>query len=490
MNNKKDSIAKGGGSLVIARVLGMAFSFLLFVFLARHSVIEAGQFRTVMTYMIIAEYLGMLGMHRWLATEMAIEGERQWPAFLAMTQCAILICALMSLVYIGVSYAGIYSPDLSLGILLAAYVTIACGIYDCVQAAYVGLGKSHDMAKLNIIENVVRSLLALLLLKLGYSVIAIIVVYIGSRWLIALLGLYRIKQLFHGVSWFLPKSAIKPMLQEIIQQSPKFIVIIAAFILLRNSAMVILPAVKTEQEVALLGVAYQLFDLILVAPSMLAISANNVFVNKAEKSLAALKRVSSQLISLTSVTMFPLLAIMASLSSYVLKFLYGAKYLEAALSLQWLMLASMLMIIDQVLSQIMLSKRDYRGDMISIAWGGLSAMLLAAMFSYGYGHNGAAFSIFCAITINVLIRMIRLQFIFPWQLLLRIIWRPLLSALVIYLTADVLQTFAINQAIQNSAYLWILWVPLLLLEYIGMLFLLGGINLAKRKRLKQFLFQR
>jgi len=61
-HQKRDSVAKGGSSVAIARMVGMVFSFLLFILLARKSAESAGMFKTVMTYVIIAESLGMLGL--------------------------------------------------------------------------------------------------------------------------------------------------------------------------------------------------------------------------------------------------------------------------------------------------------------------------------------------------------------------------------------------------------------------------------------------
>ena len=484
MSEKKDSVAKGGGSLMVARLLGMGLSFLLFLVLARNSAEDAGFFRTVVTYILMAEFLGMLGLHRWLSTEIAPEGHHRWPVFLATTTFTIGSSVLLTIVYFVIAYLGIYSPSLSKGIFLGALAVIPSGIFSCVQSALVGIGRSQSMGKLTLLESMVRCIASIGLLLLEYPVIDIVWVFVVTRWIIALIGMYSLTRTFQADTW-IPKLSL---LKQVAWQSPRFAVIILAFVLLKNAGLIILPALHNEAEAGVFAVAYQLFDLILIVPSVLALASNNLFVNKANQSDVSLRKISAQLISITSLALFPLAAITAGFAPNFLHFLYGPHYLAAKNPLMLLMLASSFMMIDQVLSQVMVARKDYHSDMRSILVGGISAVILTVIASHWFGATGASAALAVAILMAVLTRLKFLEKVFPIKLLWLTTWKAIFASAVLYLICIFSFSLPLFANFADSKYMWMVWVPVLLLIYAMMIYALGGISLAKRQRMKKFLF--
>lgn len=486
MKFKKESVAKGGGSIAIARILGMVFSFLLFLFLARQSAADAGIFRTAVTYILIAEFLGMLGLHRWLATEIAMEGKHQWPLFVATNFFTLCISCLLSAVYIAVSYSHLYSHELNQSILVSTLAVIPSGIYSCVQSALMGIGRNHAVGRLNFLENFSRSIISIGLVAMEFPVVYIVWVFVIMRWCVALAGWFMLKNILHGHDWK-PQFAL---VRQVAREAPRFAMIIVAFLVLKNAAMVLLPALTSEVEAAEFAVAYQLFDLILVIPSVLAITSNNLFVSKANTSDGALRKVSTQLITLTSIALFPLIAITAGFAEYFLQFLYGQHYLASKACLMMLMLAAGLMMIDQVLSQMMLARKNYHHDMISISAGGVTAAILTVWLAYQAGAFGAAVALMIAIVMTICVRLFLLRNVFPLQLLVLSVWRPTLAATVVFsaiLLVSHLDSFAF---LADSKWQWMLFVPIFMILYTIIVSLLGGITLARRLRMKHFLFHR
>lgn len=481
---KKDSVAKGGGSVAVARLLGMVLSFLLFMVLARHSSADAGVFRTVATYLIIAEYLGMLGMHRWLSTEITANKNREWSIFLATNVVMLIATVILIAVYLIIAACDFYSADINHGLVLATLSLIPSSIYQCVQSALVGIGKTYSVGKFNAMEYITRCSLAILLVYYNYPVTDVIWVFVLTRWGVAIYGFYQLTHTLKANTWYPSKTDIAHVMKD----APKFLLIIGAFLLLRNAALVLIPALINDSEVAFYGVAYQLFDMILIIPSVLAISSNHVFVNKAEKSIASLKRVSTQLVSVTSIAMFPCIAITAAFSHNFLLFLYGTKYIIAKHALMLLMLASGLAMIDQVLSQIMTSRKDYKNDMKSILVGGISAAVLTYLMVLQAGATGAAMAFMLASLLTVITRLTLLHSTFPIQLLLTSIWRPALSAFIIFIVSFLCLKLPAFNVFAESRYWWIACVPLLLGLYALLLYLLGGLSNAKIRRIHHFLF--
>ena len=485
---KTDSVAKGGSSVAIARISGMAFSFLLFLLLARHSNEYAAIFRTVMTYIIVAEFLGMLGLHRWLATEIAPENTRRWPIFLAINAFTLIVTILLSISYFIIAKANFYAPEYNHGIYIGALAVIPSGIYACVQSALVGIGRSHLMGKINMAENMIRCTLSIILVYLNAPVMDIIWVFVATRWLVAIYGFIRLKKIFSRMESAQTWQINADIFRTIAHEAPKFALIISAFLLLRNAGLLLLPALSNAEQTALHAVSYQLFDLMLVVPSVLAMTSINAFANKANVSDASLKKAAIQLISITSMALFPLIAITAGFGQQILHMFYGDKYTHGRFTLMVMMVAAGLMVIDQVLSQIMQAKKLYREDMYSIMTGGLTTLLFTPTFCLAYGAIGAGFALVIGIVFTIAARFILLKKNFTLRLLWISTWKQtfisvLLFALVFFgLRLEFLHYFA------QSPFLWLMIVPIVLLAYGFGIYMMGGLKKSQIYRMRQFLF--
>lgn len=481
-----ESVARGGASFVLARVMGMALSFVLFLILARHSDLEAGIFRTVVTYILIAEFLAMLGLHRWLATELASATEKRWSIFLATSVFTLIISILLSAIFVVISYSDLYSDLLNQGIRLSALAVLPSGLLACVQSAFIGIGNNEKIAKLLLAENMVRCLLGILLIILHRPVIEIVMVFVITRWIIALLGFFAVSKALHANNWVPNSNLIK----QVAIQAPRFALIIVSFLVLKNIAMLMLPALHNESEVTFYAVSYQLFDLILIVPSVLATTTNNLFVNKAGLSTAALKKSATQLIWLTTVVMFPLIAVTAAYAPNFLQLLYGDKYLASVPVLMWLMLAAAIMIIDQVLSQIMLAKKAYQQDMQSIVIGGLSAAVFTGVLAHYFAATGASIALVIALALTVATRLYLLVDTFNLRLLWLTIKHATIAALAIFVLSLAVHHLQLMQSMFNNRFVWMLFAATSLMIYVELLYVMGGFNRAKINRAKLFLFHR
>ena len=297
MNKKRDSVAKGGSSVALARMVGMVFSFLLFILLARQSAEAAGVFKTAMTYVIIAESMSMLGLQRWLATEIATLDQERWALFWTTTAFTLLISIILGLVYVGVTLTGVYDAQVNQGVLLGALAVLPSGLYACVQSALLGNGQSHYLGKLNMTENLVRCGVGIVLILQEQSVYWLIAVFVLSRWLVALVGFYFLQSELAHHSYKI--SAY--FLNKLKHAAPKFALIIAASLVLRNAGLLVIPALSTLTEAGRFAVSYQLYDLMLILPSVLAMTSIHVFSNKAQDSGTALKQAAMHHASVTGV---------------------------------------------------------------------------------------------------------------------------------------------------------------------------------------------
>lgn len=486
MSIKKNTVAKGGLSVTLARMLGMASSFVLFIFLARHSSVDAGLFRTVLTYIVMSEFLGILGLHRWLSVEIAELSTKRWPLFLATLVFTIGVCMVLSLIYLGISFSGVYSQDLSTALQLGALAVVPSGIYACAQAALIGMGFSHKMGMLNMSESIGRALVAIILLYLGYSVLILVMVFVISRWLIALISLYTVSTHFEHKNWRPSYDTIK----EVMRQSPKFAIIMIAFLVIKNAGMLILPALVHEVEVTSYAVAYQLYDLALLIPSVLALTSNNLFAQQAAKSKAALRWVAMQLSTITSTVLFPFLAMGILFSTNIIHLLFGHRYEDSSLVLKILLIAVAISTVDQVLSQVMVSSKHYNDDKKSVITGALVVVLLTFSLTPWLGAAGTAIALAISSLVTVAVRFYLLKNIFRLRLLVASIKKPLLSSCIVFCIMFLILSHPLFFSLQKSNFAWMFLAPLGILFYALVLMQLKGLNAGKRSRMKIFLFNR
>lgn len=485
---KTDSAVRGGATIMLARMIGMGCAFLLFLLLARQSEVEAGVFRTVATFMIISEFLGLLGTQRWLAVEVAPLGERRWQLFLAGCVLSVATAMLIGFIYLGVSFSDIYGHDISRGLQFAVLYTIPAALLTNVQTVLVGVGLSQRMGLLNLIENVVRSILSIGCVLAGMHVLTIIVIFVICRWLIALIGLNIVTGQLRGRGLW-PQHEV---LTELLAQVPRFALIMCSYLLMRNAAMLMLPALVDEREAALFAVPYQIYDLALLVPSILAISTNYLFARQASRGRGALRWVVAQLWSITSVFVLPLVTLAFVFGADLLYSVFGHRYDASLPAFYLLMLTVPLMALDQVLSQTMQSAKRFRQDAISICLGAVLVLSGTLLFGASWGASGAAATLLFAVICILLVRLVQLHGLIQAGFLLRLVWRSLLACLLTGALAWGLRHFVLygidNQLVEQWG-----WLPSSLLAlqlYVLLLKKLGGFKASKRARIRKFLFIR
>ena len=480
----KDSVARGGAAVGLARMVGMMLSFGLFLVLARHSAAEAGIFRTVVTYIIIAEFVGMLGLQRWLSTELATAAAQRWPLFLATSAFSLGASGALTVILLIVASSGVYEVALSHALYIGALGVLPSGVFACVQAALIGIGQNRALGRLNLIENALRCSVALGLVLIGESVASLIWVFVVVRWGVTLYGFLAVRGTLNGRTWVLHRDLIG----EAARQAPRFAMIIIAFMLFRNAGMLLLPAISGASETAVFAVAYQLFDLMLLVPSVLALTSNNLFASRADSSATALRRAATQLLAVTAVALFPFAALAAVFAGNLLMFLYGSRYTGAQGALIELMLTAALMMTDQVLSQVMVASRNYQGDLISISSGASAAVVLTLLGTWWMGATGAALALLLSTFLTIAIRLRLLRRLFTVRLLLLSIWRPSLAALLTYALCALALRSSLLAEVAHSRFTWLACLPPMFALSALLTYVLGGASQSRRLRMKQFLF--
>lgn len=472
--------------IILARVIGMGFAFLLFVMLARQSDVQAGVFRLLATYLVISELIGLLGTQRWLVVEIGQEVTRRGQLFLAGSALALMTAVLVALVYLGISFSGWYGSDISEGLQLTALAAIPAALLTNIQTTLLAVGMSQRIGLLNLCENVARSVIGIGCVLSGWGALSVIVIFVACRWLTTLIGLAIIVRTLEWGGWRLRSE----LLYELIRQVPRFALIMLAFLLMRNAALLLLPILADEREVALFAVPYQFYDIALLVPTILALSSNSLFVNRAARGSRALRWAISQLWSLTAMFLLPLVMLSMVFGADLLLAIFGQRYASSVSALYWLMLGALLMALDQVLSQAMQATKRFREDAISTLCGASVALVGTIQLGGAWGAAGAAFALLITLMCVLVVRFIMLRTLVSAGFMFNLAWKPLITVVMVGLLFWLARYLVSQTAPMLLAWGWLPASVLAALVYWLLLKRSGALKPSKRGRVRQFLSSR
>jgi O-antigen/teichoic acid export membrane protein len=420
------SVIKGSSLLIVGRAVGMVCGFLLFMLLTRRSTEIVGAFRVSITFLTITEFLPLLGMHRWLAAEIGREVEQQYAIFAMACRFALGVAILCGAVYLGVANSGAYGPELSACLKIVAATAIASAINLCVLSALVGLGYSHHAGLLSLAETVVRSGLAILLVILGADLFAILLVFMGARYATAAVGFALVHA--HIRDTWPPVG--RGLFQSFLSRVPNLALSLIGFLVLRNAGILLLPLFQGDAEAGLYAAAFQLFDLVLMVPTVLTISTNYMFVRSSERSVSALRHRTNQLVGITALLVAPAAVIGGVLARPVIEILFGTGFDASVLPFRLLLLASIVVSFDQILALSMVVSARYEADRQCMLLGALVTVAATCLMSGRWGATGATAAFLLGATCTLALRLQLMRWIIRAPPLVEAAWRPAAAAAV------------------------------------------------------------
>lgn len=395
------SVIKGSSVLILGRVAGMAGSFLLFLLLTWRGTEVAGMFRVAVTYFTIMEFLPLLGMHRWVAAEIARRVDEQYALFEIACGFAGAVAVICAAAYFAIASSGLYNPQVSGCLKLVALTTIASAINLCSLSALVGLGYSHQAGLLSLFETVIRSSLAIFLVVLKADLFSVMLVFTGARYAIAAVGYVLVRSHVGHTS----RSIGRPLLTAFLTQVPNLALSTVGFLAIRNAAMLLLPPLRSDSAAGLYAAPFQLFDMVLMAPTVLTISTNYIFVESSRRSVSALRRSANQLIDITALYVLPVAVLGFVLARPIIETLFGIAYGGSILPLRLLLASALVVSLDQILALSMAVSGHYRADRTCMVFGAAATVAVTCLSSGAWGASGAALGFLVGVTCTLALRL-------------------------------------------------------------------------------------
>ena len=277
--------------------------------------------------------------------------------------------------------------------------------------------------------------------------------------------------------------------RDFLSQVPNLALSMLGFLAIRNAAMVLLPWFRDAFAAGTYAAPYQLFDLLLLIPTVLTISTNHAFVESARHSLSSQRRSTNELASITATYVFPLAAVGCVLARPIIELLFGPAYDGSIVPFQLLLLAAPIVSLDQVFSLSMVTAGDYRSDRICLVAGALTVIAACCLLSGPWGAAGAATGLLLGAAVNLALRLHFMRGVLRARLLAGSLRLPALAtAAAAGFVWLALATAAPAGEPPRAAAL--LLAPLGGAAYLAALYLSGGLSRRRLGRLQAFVARR
>ncbi|HXC01285.1 MAG TPA: polysaccharide biosynthesis C-terminal domain-containing protein [Opitutaceae bacterium] len=420
-----------------ARTLGAISSLVLSWLIARHSAGELGVFRTLFSYLLMGDFVALLGMQTYVMREVSLHPQNVKKHGLHALIFAQLVALAGVVLMIGLAFFGHgYSRTIGHGLFFVAGSLPATAASLVGVSILVGLGRAPICSFIQGTETAVRTLVGIVLVVLGYGIVPVIGAMCIIRLLLPVAYWFVVKPSFSDE----PGKVDWSFFRNFLGQVPIFAGITSLAMVLRFAAPLTLPWMLNDAAAGQFGAAFIFIDLVMMVPTKLTINLMPVLARKSREKGSALNESCRQGIKAMAMGVLPISAILAVVAPPMFASVFPGKttYAISATVLQVVIWTCCLQSIDQVLSAAIVAKGKQHIDLQTLSIGATSMILLLAILVPLFGIMGAAFAVLGAIAFQLVVRFIlvgrQIGALRPFELL----WRPVLATIAAMAAAMVM----------------------------------------------------
>lgn len=432
-------------------------------------IIELGNLALLTTIFLFCQLLPLLGLHLHLIREVSAKPELVVP-YGATGVALALVVSLVLCVGLGVGGGLLYKDQTALHVplWLIGFSLLPTAFVVVMEALLMAQQHMNVVAKFNIVENVGRTAIALLLVLTGYGLDAVFTVFLGARVLVALCYL-RLKD--NPIELRL-SSVSTTVLLDFIGRVPVFFSIIVCSTLVSRLDVLLLSKLASPLELGLYASPAKLYEVGLMVPQIVMVVIFPHLSQQFAQSSDKLIQTMALLMKYCVLLAWPLLVLAALMAPFVLQ-LFGTAAAQGSSVMALLMLALAGAGVNQLLAIGMLVINRPDLDLKSLSVGavltGVGLLVLIPL----YGSKGAALTVLIMSWTSPLIRLAWLTNVLPLARIWSVLRQLVLGALVLTLV-----TFGLWNWLNWAAY----GVGLAL--YVVLLQALGTLNVSELRSLR------
>lgn len=392
--------AKAFGSTIGSRLTIAVANYALFWALTRHLDQEqVGGFSVVMSTFFVVQLLPLMGLSipiiRRIATNPGDLASEATNAFGFSAPTALLIA-----LAVGAWGQTAYEATLAIPIWLIALSLLPTSWIIVAETCLVGTERLPVIARLNMAESALRTVLALAAVWAGYGLVAVFTVFLVLRIAAAV---------FYLCHAGLPAPSVRHFSMALqrrnLAEVPVYCGIALAAAIMTRLDIFIVSSFRGLAETATYSAAARLYEAALMFPTVLSLVIMPVLARQFMASQARFRHILSLVVRCALVFGLGAALVAATLAQPVIDLLYRPELSGAASVLRWLTFAAALMLTDVILSSSMLAAKAQRHDLRALIIG-LAVLVLALVPAVKrFGAEGAAAAVVLSLVVRTAVRI-------------------------------------------------------------------------------------
>jgi O-antigen/teichoic acid export membrane protein len=432
MSARERSILANLAAASVSRVGTAVLAFALYWWLARRlSASELGAFAYAMGLFAVLQVVPLLGRQQPMIREAARHPEQvpelvnahwwfAWPLALLLG-LGLLVHAAFAQASLNMALA----LTLALAMLPTSWIMVA-------ECTLLGQERMRSIALFNFFEALWRLLGGVLVLHGGGQLLAVMLVFLTGRVMVALLYL-RLPNLP------LPRLRAPPALAETLQlwrSTPIYFAIIAVATLSTRFDVLALPHMVSLAQLGYYSAGAKLYEALLMLPSLAALVVLPRLARIFHEQPSRVVGLLAPLLRAVLMLGIPLALVGVAATPWCVALLFPAAFAGAAPLVQILIFAAVLATLDLLLSSLMIASNQQGEDLRTLVLGMLALAAFTLTLVPQVGPTGAAI----AITVHMLVKVAYRIYWATRSLQASGLWSMLLRALVATTLALVLRS--------------------------------------------------
>jgi O-antigen/teichoic acid export membrane protein len=258
----------------------------------------------------------------------------------------------------------------------------------------------HGIAYVNLLEALGRFLGAMAVVRGGYGLTGVLVVFACLR--VAAAAAYLLNKHLPLPRW---SSVQSRMMQSYRREVPTYLSIAAVTALCTRVDIILVSKLLSLREAGIYAAAARLSDAALMVPTMAAVVIFPTQSRLFEANPAGFGLLLERGVRWCLIVGFAFALLVVALSPVIVKLLFAPSLASAAAILQILIMGAAVMVIDQLLSTTMMAARAQHADLRSMSLGLVVLVVLLCSFVHIFGLLGAAMAPPAALLVRALYRL-------------------------------------------------------------------------------------
>ena len=401
--------------LIVANALQPVLSFYLIVTISRELGVDGlGAYATVFNYLAIFQILAGFGLKNLLTRNVAQQPEQVrhylWHGSLVVVPFSLLgIAGLIALIYFLD-----YGELLLSATALLSLALIAAALIDVCEGVLGGVERLHIVGYSAVLENVARVVASLVVLKQGFGLIALVLVFVVSRFVRA--GYYYWYLHRHVVPFAADSSQDQqsrwrwdwPFVRHLVSQARVFAMTMVCVTVYWKIDVSILSKVRGMEEVGLYSAAYRFLMIAFVVIDSFVNSLFPIISSFYRGSTGGEEQTSGQFalackkgLQLLLLLSLPVALVVSAFADQIILLVYGEEFTAAIPVLRILICLVVPYAISQIFAYALVASNNQRYDLFVNAVSMLASVGLNWVLIGKFGYIGAAWAALASITIYV-----------------------------------------------------------------------------------------